>query len=677
MQARRWPAWLIAFTLVFSLFLSIGGATVSADDGEGNDQSVNTGEVNTGDEGNTGGDEGNTGGDEGNTGGDEGNTGGDEGNTGGDEGSGGIGALASDEEVNAAADANVNIFSNVDGAVFQVRYWTPPSCGNIHDGPETTAGGSATFTIDTAGTYCFELVSPPPGYQLSGNSVGHFANGYIVKSYSEIQNGWSVTFEPIPTRQLTLRTHDVTSGSEVPFGGSVFNILSASGGAIDPNVFPGLTGVTIPSGGSVVLTVPAAGVQIQLVSTPTHFALAGDSIFHFQNNNTTSATTASDWTVLLQQVTRSFTLRSHDVTSGSEVPFDGAVYNILDAAGAPLAGLSGVTTSGGSATFTVPYAPIRLQLVTPPANYELAGDSIFHFQNNNTTDPIGTGTNDWTVLFRHLVGDLEVSKWYCKVADEDDVSVDWAYPTGDKCGPGPASFDIYLNGSYVGTYSTDAYGNLLVEDLLVSNAYTITETGSQVGHPFSITAGQTTYLDVTNYVYISGQLHVTKYFCPAKKASTDISVDYPVSPNSEQGRPDPSKKCWLGNAEFEVYLYGEGDPIEFHTGKDGSAWLTLPITNSTLGQHVLVEVETGEYVYFDIYEDETTEATVVNYYKKDKPHKPGKPSKPGSADGTTDVDTLPNTGTGSTDNSNALFFATGSMILFGLGAATMRRRWLQ
>src|SRR5690606_2209334 len=101
------------------------------------------------------------------------------------------------------------------------------------------SGGSATFTVDDAGTYCVELVSPPPGYQLSGDSVNHFASCYIVKTYTELQFGWTVTFEEIPTREFTLRTFDATTGSNVPLDGAVYNILDADGNPIDPTNFPG------------------------------------------------------------------------------------------------------------------------------------------------------------------------------------------------------------------------------------------------------------------------------------------------------------------------------------------------------------------------------------------------------------------------------------------------------
>ncbi|MBX3069451.1 MAG: LPXTG cell wall anchor domain-containing protein [Thermomicrobiales bacterium] len=739
----------------------MGGTTAYADDGD--DQSVNNGEVTTGDEG-TGGEEG-TGENDG-SGGDEGS--GDDDGSGGDEGSG------DDEEVNAAADANISIFSNVDGAVFQVRYWTPPTCGNLHDGPETTSGGSATFTIDTAGTYCFELVSPPPGYQLSGNSVGHFANGYIVKSYAEIASGWSVTFEPIPTRQFTiftnvdgavfdvlaytgsscvgidptnfpgltgvtvnggsqeltvpagaiclvlvsppaahqlsgdsvfhfqnnntlsnitgaswsvvfepiptrqftLRTFNATTSPNVPMDGAVYNILDANGNAIDPTNFPGLTNVTT-TGGSTVLTVPDAPIRIQLVSSPTYFTLTGDSVFHFQTNSMTSATSASDWSVLFARESRQFTLRSFDATTGSNVAMDGAVYTILDSAGNAIdasvfPGLTNVGTSGGSVVLTVPNQSIRIQLVSPPTNFVLTGDSVFHFQNGNLTDPIGTGTGDWSVLFRQVTGDFTLVKRFCRVANPDDARVHYSseFSYDANCFVGPASFTISHNGSVIGTYSTTEGGYLYLTDLPVGD-YTIQEIGDSTVYGFTIVAAQMSYLYVTNYVYISGQVEVTKYYCLAKERGTVIEVDYPISPAGGEGGGH-AHDCRLGKADFEIWVYGDDESvIPFRTGKDGVAWITLPVTNDVTGPHTIVEVDTGATEDFWVNENEMTEITVWNYVTK-KPHKPHKPQKPGGVE----VNTLPNTGTGTTSNGNALFLLAGSMVLFGLGAATTRRRWM-
>ncbi len=806
-QARRWPAWIVAFTLVFSLFLSIGGTTVYAED-EGADQSVNTGAVTNADEtgegdedgsgdgagtsnegeGNTtdGEGEGDTGGGEGegDTGnGGEGNTGDGEGegNTGDGEGEGNTsdspGIQTADEEVGIAAAATFSIFST-DGAVFQIRDSTGTT---VVDGPATVTGGSATFTVEDPGTYVIELVSAPLYYQLAGDSIGHFGGDNLLnpKPFSELASGWTVTFEQIPnrqftiftnvngavfnildangdpidstlfpgltgitvngsatvivpaapirlqlvsrpagyqlsgdsvfhfennnttgeisgeswsvtfaqipTREFTLRTFDATSGSNVPMDGAVYNILDAAGNPIDATDFPGLTGVTT-SGGSVVLTVPDAAIRIQLVTRPAGYQLTGDSVFHFENGGTTAATTASDWSVTFAQIpSRQFTLRSFDATTASYQPLDGAVFNILDAAGnaidaSDFPGLTGVTTSGGSVALTVPDAPIRIQLISSPANYELTGDSVFHFQNGGVTDPIGTGTSDWSVLFAQITGNLEVNKWFCLVDDEASAGVDFNTPAyGAQCETSIASFELYYGANYVDTITTDFDGTASVTGLL-AGSYTIVEISTDAAHNFTIEAGETTTVNVTNYVYLSGKVKVTKYFCPDKKDRTKIFVEYPLMLNGGYDGPDIGKKCWTGKADFEIWLYGDSDnAISFSTGKKGTAWLTLPITTSDTGPHTIVEVDTGKSATFEVFQDEKTDITVVNKYKKkphhhhDKPHKHHKPGK----DDTVEVDTLPSTGTGSTMNSDAFFFAAGSMILFGLGVATTRRRWLQ
>jgi hypothetical protein len=179
------------------------------------------------------------------------------------------------------------------------------------------------------------------------------------------------------------------------------------------------------------------------------------------------------------------------------------------------------------------------------------------------------------------------------------------------------------------------------------------------------------YLYVTNYVYISGQVEVTKYYCLAKERGTVIEVDHPISPAGGEGGGH-AHDCRLGKADFEIWVYGDDESvIPFRRGKDGVAWITLPVTNDVTGPHTIVEVDTGATEHFWVNEGETTEISVWNYVTK-KPHKPHKPQKPGGVE----VNTLPNTGTGTTSNDNALFLLAGSMVLFGLGAATTRRRWM-
>jgi hypothetical protein len=679
------------------------------------------------------------------------------------------------EEVEVAAIASFSIFANVDGAVFQVLAYSGGACGAVVDGPETVSGGSATFSVDDAGTYCIELVSPPPGYALASNSIGHFPGGIMAnKTFAELQAGWSVEFALLPTANITVYKEDSVSGALL--AGAEFAIYdatcttliagpaavgtNAADGSLGRVIFDGATHglyvgetyciveTTTPpgyvGGENVVKELPEGGLEWTILNDPLYDLpifkedLSGNLIdgagFTLYDASGTTVVRAEQFVgdasaqdgsagrtifedlpagqylvvettvpdgyqgadaqlVSLPENTSGWTFKNtplYDLPIFKEDDagnlIGGAGFTLYDATGATVirsqqfvADATAENLANGSAGRTIfedlPAGDYLVVETTVPANHDGAGPFLVSLPENES---------GWTFVNDRNTGTLLIVKRFCEVFDPNDAGTVFGGPVAadaTECDFGAASFLIYpFQGTEaLGPFTTDPVtGEAEIPDLPVGT-HGIKEISTSATSTFTIAEDQTTVLQVRNDVYNSGSLQVIKYFCKARHEKTVIEVTYPVETAGRHEGKD--EQCWTGKAHFEVWLFGnEEDAIRFHTGwHEGIAWLTLPLTDSSTGPHVLVELETGATAEFEIAKGEMTSIVVTNFVKKDRPDKPDKPEPPvvPEEDEIATVDTLPATGTGITDQTAAMFLAMGGTMLLALGALEARRKLLR
>ena len=111
-----------------------------------------------------------------------------------------------------------------------------------------------------------------------------------------------------------------------------------------------------------------------------------------------------------------------------------------------------------------------------------------------------------------------------------------------------------------GSYSID----------LDAGDYILQEISSGAQYEFELGANETTLIPVWNFTYGEGSLYLTKIYCKAKYDSTDISFDSPIEVSAAGWYGGHHKKCWQGDANFEIWLHGDSnDVISFNSGKDG------------------------------------------------------------------------------------------------------------
>jgi Prealbumin-like fold domain len=170
---------------------------------------------------------------------------------------------------------------------------------------------------------------------------------------------------------------------------------------------------------------------------------------------------------------------------------------------------------------------------------------------------------------------------------------------------------------------TDGSGTV-VFDGLKPGVYTVTETKAPYGYLLApavtnivVKPGLTTPIKIVDKKAPpppdAGSVKIIKFFCPLGKAG-ELSTVYDSS--------DPGQKslaltvnCKKGDQTFILTSKsGQGDPIQFSTGADGEAHLTLPA-----GTYILTEVGTNVSVEVVVYVGQQTTVVVLNYVPPPKP----------------------------------------------------------
>jgi hypothetical protein len=285
-------------------------------------------------------------------------------------------------------------------------------------------------------------------------------------------------------------------------------------------------------------------------------------------------------------------------------------------------------------------------------------------------------TTSYRVVNRYIrepAGDLYLEKIYC-IADEpgtEFTSLD-AIEVSPDCHRGPASFKIYpfKTGDPIAV-STDANGYLLVPGLPVGT-HLLQEVGSGATTEFAIVDLEQTDIGVINS-YVpgkTGMVEIRKYFEYGDHAQTHFYVG---DPGVWPPLPKTDNHYWLGNADFEIWPFGdESAKIEFSTGHGGVIVLTVPVTTAQTGPHVILEVASGKTAEFEIAPDQTTIVKAVNTLVKEA-ETPGK-TEPTAAEEVASVGGLPVTGVGEASTGHDPMTAVlGS--LFALLALAMMRVW--
>jgi len=544
------------------------------------------------------------------------------------------------------------------GAVAAAEQFTGP--GNAVDG----SAGRTIFTGLVAGDYCVVETTAPSGYSGGGSAT---------ISLPDNVSGWTFGNDPLAADTYDLPIFKTDSVSGALLGGAGFTLYGdacpASGNPIGGEQFTGASDASDGSAGRTIFSGLAEGTYCVVETTPpTGYSGGGSATISLPEN-------VSGWTFQndpLPVKTYDLPIFKEDSDTGAKL---GGAGFTLYAGACPASGTGSVQQftgnadaidgSAGRTIFTdLPAGTYCVVETTVPAGYVGGGSQTLSLPDD---------ASGWTFLNDPIsdTGTLSLLKYFCAVDDPDAAGIFFDLgANGYDCHFGAASFYLWPTSSPTDVYgpiSTGSETGAVSVDLPAGN-YMLEEIGSGAQRAFTITRDQTTSISVWNMIYDEGSLYVTKIYCKSKFDMTDVTFDYPDSVDAASWNWGHKPKCWQGNANFEVWLYGDpNNVIVFQTGADGEVWLTLPETTDATGMHKLVETDTGTWAWFGITRGEITFATVTNYFEWHHP-------QPQPLEPTIPVTTLPKTGSGSTGND--AWFLLGMMVagMAGLGGMAMRRK---
>lgn len=555
------------------------------------------------------------------------------------------------------------------GAGFTLYGGACPAIGIGSDeqftGPADAVDGSAGRTIFSglaAGTYCVVETTAPSGYTGGGSAtvvLPDNASGWTFQNDRESE----------PTYDLPIFKEDRSTGGKLGGVGFTlyYGVCGDEGAAVGPEQFTGPADAVDGSAGRTIFTgLPVGNYCAVETTAPSGYTVSDPVTLNLPENQ-------SGWTFLDDPIpAQSYDLPIFKENSQTHAKIGGAgftvYYGACDEAGAPIGPeqfTGDADASDGSAGRT-----IFLQL--PEGTYCVAETTVPNgfTGGDRVTVNLPENTSGWTVLNDPIAahGTLRITKHFCAVTDERNAGTYFFENSagGIDCIFGAASFYVYPQpgpSEPIGPITTSSESGQAHIDLTPGN-YVLEEIGSGATTAFSIEADETTAIPVYNLVYDEGSLYVTKIYCKAKYDTTDITFDYPVDVSAawDWGH---KPKCWQGDANFEVWLFGDPENvISFHTGSDGEVWLVLPATTSATGPHKLVETDTGAWAWFEVLPGAATYATVTNYFKAYHPH-PQPPVTPVPT-GPGTVTTLPATGSGSSDANGWMLLGVGGAALAGL-----------
>ncbi len=540
-------------------------------------------------------------------------------------------------------------------------------------GPSDAVDGSAGRTIFedlAAGTFCVVETTAPSGYSGGGSATLVLPDN---------ASGWTFQNAPLPEETYDLPIFKEDSGTGAKLGGAGFTLYAGACPATGTASFEQFTGpadAVDGSAGRTIFTDLAAGTYCVVETTaPAGYTGGGSATVSLPEN-------ASGWTFendpVLTPLTFDLPVYKEDSETGAKLGGAGFTlfYDDCTGNGAPVGpeqftgDASAVDGSAGRTIFTELVAgDYCLVETTAPTGYFRAGPVTVNLPDNE---------DGWTVLNDPIdeIGTLEIEKSFCAVDDPEDAGTYFGAIFGPEpadCELGAASFYIWPTSDptdITGPITTNAETGFATIDLEAGD-YILQEISSGAQYEFEIFGDETTIIPVWNYTYGEGSLYLTKIYCKAKYDTTDISFDYPVDVTAAGWNGDHHKKCWQGDANFEIWPFGDSsNAISFNTGADGEVWLNLPETTAETGPHKLVETNTGTWAWFEIYDGQITYATVTNYFAWHHPH----PEPTVTPVATTTVVTLPATGSGSSGTSAWYMLGIAVVGITGLAGIAIRRK---
>jgi len=544
------------------------------------------------------------------------------------------------------------------GAVAAAEQFTGP--GDAIDG----SAGRTIFTGLAEGTYCVVETTAPTDYSGGGSATVNLP---------ENASGWTFGNDPLAADTYDLPIFKTDSQTGALLGGAGFTLYAgacpASGSPIGGEQFTGASDANDGSAGRTIFGGLTEGTYCVVESTPpTDYSGGGTATVSLPAN-------ASGWTFQndpLPVETYDLPIFKEDSVTGAKI--GGAGFRLYTGA-CPASGVGSIEQFTGAADATDGSAGRTIFTGLAAGTYCVVETTVpaAYVGGGSQTLSLPKDAAGWTFLNDPIAdtGTLSILKHFCAVDDPNAAGTFFDLGSnGHNCHFGAASFYVWPAGSptdFYGPFSTSSETGAASVDL-PAGSYMLEEIGSGAQRAFTITEKQTTSISVWNMIYDEGSLYVTKIYCKSKFDMTDITFDYPDSVDAAGWHWGHKPKCWQGNANFEVWLYGNpNNVIVFQTGADGEVWLNLPETTEATGMHKLVETDSGAWAWFGITRGEITFATVTNYFSWHHPRpQPPTPSVP--------VTTLPKTGSGPLGNDAWLLL--GSMIagMAGLAGLAVRRK---
>ncbi len=548
--------------------------------------------------------------------------------------------------------------ARVPGAGFTI--YDEPTCSTViaaeqfvgaTDDPDPGNVGRVTFTDLPVGEVCVVETTVPAGY--TGSEPLYLTIG-------EQGTSWSVTNTLLPTADLTLYKVD-TENARIPAAGftvydesctTVIRSEQIVGAADDPNL--GNVGRTVFE------DLPIGWYCVVESTTPAGYTGSEPVILELLEDGTS-------WSLINERILADLSIYKVD-TENARVPGAGiTIYDetcttivrseqIVGAADDPDPGNVGRTTFED-----LPTGKYCVVETTVPEGYTGSDPVVVD---------VAEGGTSWSLINTRQTGTFEIEKLVCPGDPADsrievengsaaaelvvceEVTTGYTfliYPFGEEPAIGPIG-----PGSYEAIPTT----------ISASGLHQIVEVGTDLEAEFELHNGEHVVIRVLNFVWPTGSLYVSKIYCDPDVTGVEYDVYNPVA-TIDQIMIERPAWCYVGDASFLIYPYGDKDavPIAFTT-KDGKALIEgLPMTTAKTGSHLLVEIDTGASVHFDIAAKMITPIRVTNLYVTPKPATPE-----------TDVKELPNTGAGTTDDGQGLLPFFSLLLVVFVGGSVVRRR---
>ncbi len=529
------------------------------------------------------------------------------------------------------------------------------------DATDGSAGRTVFFGLDP-GDYCVVETTPPSGYSGGGSATVNLPANVT---------GWTFGNDLLAADTYDLPIFKTDSVTDRLLGGAGFTLFAGAcpvmGDPVRSEQFTGASDAIDGSAGRTIFAGLTEGTYCVVeTSPPPGYTGGGSATVSLPAN-------ASGWTFQnapLPVETYDLPIFKEDSVTGAKL---GGAGFTLYAGACPATGPGSIQQFTGSADATDGSAGRTIFTDLTAGTYCVVETAVptGYMGGGSQTLSLPENASGWTFENDPIAdtGTLSLLKRFCYTTDPDDAGTFFTQPAGAvDCILGAASFYAWPSGhpeEFYGPFTTSSESGIATLDLPAGN-YMLMEIGSGAQHPFTIAGDQVTTIPVWNVLYDEGSLYVTKIYCKSKFDTTDISFDYPDEVTAAGWNWGHKPKCWQGDANFEVWLYGNpNDVIVFRTGSDGEVWLTLPETTAATGAHKLVETDTGTWAWFDITRGQITYATVTNYFKWQHPRPvPPTPSQP--------VTTLPSTGTGAPADDAWFMFGMSLAGLAGLAGFALR-----